>query len=53
MTDQLLLIQNSIVIIDGALVITVDELIVTLMCMNDVFISDYIEYDSTAIIDGA
>ncbi|KGF47593.1 hypothetical protein HMPREF0872_04175 [Veillonella montpellierensis DNF00314] len=37
---------------DGTLVTTVDELLVTLMCMNDVFISDYIEYDSTAIIDG-
>ncbi len=29
-----------------------DELLVTLMYMNDVFISDYTEYDSTAIIDG-
>lgn len=36
---------------DGTLVTTVDELLVTLMCMNDVFIFDYIEYDSTGIID--
>lgn len=51
MMYQLSVTQNTIVIIDGALVTTVDELIVTLICMNDVFISDYIEYDSTAIID--
>ncbi len=53
MTDQLLLIQNSIVIIDGVLVTTIDELIVTLICMNDVTIVSYIEYDSTAIIDAS